>query len=113
MVQLRRFAVGRDRAGIADAVFVRVRRDPRHFFRSPEGNAKAIRVPPVCTANWHTCPAGAAHRKITVCCALALLARPIDVTAQSAAQEAALHGLAHFSCIIPSARMSFRFTPMS
>src|SRR5271166_3507791 len=38
-------------------------------FRSPEGNAKAICEPPVCTANWHTCPAGAAHRNVTVCCA--------------------------------------------
>jgi hypothetical protein len=46
---------------------------PGTSFRSPEGNANAICDPPVCTANWHTCPAGAAHRKVTVCCASVLL----------------------------------------
>ena len=45
---------------------------PGTSFRSPEGNANAICDPPVCTANWHTCPAGAAHRKVTVCWAALL-----------------------------------------
>ncbi len=48
---------------------------PGTSFRSPEGNAKVVWEPPVCTANWHTCPGGAAHRKVTVCCAFAEVAK--------------------------------------
>jgi hypothetical protein len=44
-------AVGRYRTGIGDTIFIGVY--PWHLFRLPEGNAKVIRKPPVCTANWH------------------------------------------------------------
>ncbi len=37
-----------------------------------------------CTANWHTCPAGAAHRKVTVCWAFAALAKQTGAATQSA-----------------------------
>src|SRR5271166_5046592 len=57
---------------------------PGTSFRSPEGNAKAVCEPPVCTANWHTCPGRAAHRKVTVCWALAAVARQIGAAMQSA-----------------------------
>jgi hypothetical protein len=56
---------------------------PGTSFRSPEGNAKAICDPPLCTASWHTCPAGAAHRKVTVCWALAAVARLADAARQN------------------------------
>src|SRR5271154_1382744 len=56
-------------------------------FRSPDGRAKVIWEPPVLTANWHTWPAGAAHRKVTVCCALAAVPSQIGAARPSAAAK--------------------------
>src|SRR5579863_3813117 len=56
----------------------------RISFRSPEGRANAIWDPAVFTANWHTCPAGAAQRKVTVCWAPA----PPSATTKAAARSA-------------------------
>jgi hypothetical protein len=60
---------------------------PGAAFRSPEDRANATWAPAVFPANWRTRPAGAAHRKVTVCYALALLASSIDVAARSAAER--------------------------
>src|SRR5277367_6522844 len=53
-------------------------------FCSPDGRAKVIWEPPVFTANWHTCPAGAAHRNVTVCCASAAVPSQIGAATPSA-----------------------------
>src|SRR5271169_4059658 len=63
---------------------------PGTSFRSPEGNANAICDPPVCTANWHTCPAGAAHKKVTVCCASVCWAFAADARQTGAATQSAV-----------------------
>src|SRR5208337_3572086 len=57
---------------------------PATSFRSPEGSAKSIWEPAIFTANWQTCPAGAAHKKVTVCWALAAVARQNGAATQSA-----------------------------
>jgi hypothetical protein len=87
MAELRRCAVGCDRTRITDAVFIRVRRDARHFLPLARRQAKVIWDPPVFTANWQTWPAGAAHRKVTVCRALAAVGTKIGAAKQSAAAK--------------------------
>ena len=94
---------------------------PGTSFRSPEGNAKAICDPPVCTANWHTCPAGAAHRKVTVLLRhqrlLGVCRRRQTEWRRDAKRRRQMlishQSPPHFSIIIPSARSSLRVNPIA
>jgi hypothetical protein len=72
MVKLGRLAIRRHRAGVADAVFGGIASDARDLLSfAPINFALPSGAAAVCTTNWQTCPAGAAHRNTGACCAFA------------------------------------------
>ena len=106
MVQLGRFAVGRDRTGSQTQYLSACGVIPGTSFRSPEGNAKAICEPPVCTANWHTCPPAPRTERSRFVAPSPPSPSRSALQCKAPSIEADFSLAPHFSIIIPSARSS-------